>query len=208
MKSTTAKFIALALLPATVLALTSCSSTAPQAEPPATAAASKTVAFEPGVPGGVMVEKFKESATVTAIDPATRKVTLVKSDGTQASFIAGPEVANFAQIAVGDQVKATVTDRVSLFVPKPGESAADLAVGALALAPLGEKPGGELADTVQYTAKVTDVSLWHHTATLQLPDGCTVTFKVRPDVTLTKDTVGTEVVVRSTQAVAVSVEKP
>jgi phage baseplate assembly protein gpV len=197
-----------ALLPAAMLALTSCSSTESQIEPPATMAASKTVAFEPGVPGGVMVEKFKESATVTAIDPATRKVTLVKTDGTKTSFVAGPEVANFAQLAVGDQVKATVTDRGSLFVPKAGESAADLAAGVLALAPLGEKPGGVMADTVQFTAKVTAVSLWHHTATLQLPDGSSKTFKVRPDVTLTKDTVGTEVVIRTTQAIAVSVEKP
>ena len=191
-----------------MLALTSCSSTEPQAEPRATVAASKAVAFEPGVPGGVMVETFKETATVTAVDPATRKITLVKTDGTQGSFIAGPEVANFAQIQVGDQVKATVTDKVSLFVPKPGESAAEFAASALALAPLGDKPGGAMADTTQFTAKVTDVSLWHHTATLQLPDGSSKTFKVRPDVTLTKDSVGTEVVVRTTQAIAVSVEKP
>ena len=197
-----------ALLPAAMIALTSCSSTEPQTEPPSTVAASRTAVYEPGVPGGVLIEKFKESATVTGIDPITRKVTLVKTDGTQVSFIAGPEVANFAQIAVGDQIKATVTDKVSLFVPKAGESAADLAAAVVALAPLGEKPGGVMADTVQFTAKVTAVSLWHHTATLQLSDGSSKTFKVRPDVTLTKETVGTEVVIRTTQAVAVSVEKP
>jgi len=50
--------------------------------------------------------------------------------------------------------------------------------------------------------------LWHHTATLQLPDGSSKTFKVRPDVELTKDNVGTEVVIRTTEAVAISVEKP
>ena len=208
MKSITPKFTALALLPAAVIALTSCSSTQPQAEPLSTVGATRTAVYEPGVPGGVLTEQFKETATVTAIDPATRKVTLVDKNSTQVSFIAGPEVANFAQIQVGDQVKATVTDRVSLFVPKPGESAADLAAGVVALAPLGEKPGGLMADTVQFTAKVTAVSLWHHTATLQLPDGTSKTFKVRPDVTLTKETVGTEVVVRTTQAVAISVEKP
>ena len=207
-KSITPKFTALALLPATMLALTSCSSTEPKAEPPSTVAMSKTAVYEPGVPGGVLIEKFKETATVTAIYPATRKVTLVKTDGSQATFVAGPEVANFAQIQVGDQVKATVTDRVSIFVPKPGESAADFAAGALALAPLGEKPGGVMADTVQFTAKVTAVSLWHHTATLQMPDGSSKTVKVRPDVTLTKDNVGAEVVIRITEAVAVSVEKP
>ena len=38
-------------------------------------------------------------------------------------------------------VKATVTDKVSLFVPKPGESAADFAAGALAGAAWGAIPG-------------------------------------------------------------------
>ena len=207
-KSITPKFTALALLPAAVLALTSCSSTEPQAEPPAAMGASRTAVFEPGVPGGVLIEKFKETATVTAIDPATRKVTLVKTDGTQASFIAGPEVANFAQIQVGDQVKATVTEELMMFVPRPGESTGAGAASVVALVPLGEKPGGVMADTVEFTAKVTAVSLWHHTATLQLPDGSSKTVKVRPDVTLTKETVGTEVVIRTTEAVAISVEKP
>ena len=197
-----------ALLPAAVIALTSCSSTPQPCCSTATVGASRTAVFEPGVPGGILIEQFKETATVTAIDPATRKVTLVKTDGSKVSFVAGPEVANFAQIAVGDQVKAAVTDKVSIFVPKPGVPAADLAAGVLALAPLGEKPGGVMADTVQFTAKVTAVSLWHHTATLQLPDGSSKTFKVRPDVTLTKETVGMDVVIRVTAAVAISVEKP
>ena len=197
-----------ALLPAAAIALTSCSSTESKIEPAANVTESRTAVYEPGVPGGVMVEKFRESATVTAIDPATRKVTLVKTDGTNVTFVAGPEVANFAQIQVGDQVKATWTDKVLIFVPKPGEASTGGTVSAVALAPLGEKPGAVLADTVEFTAKVTAVSLWHHTATLQLPDGSSKTVKVRPDVVLTKETVGTEVVIRITEAHAISFEKP
>jgi hypothetical protein len=166
------------------------------------------IAFQTGVPGGVMVNTYKETATVTAIDPATHKVTLVTKDGTQTTVKAGPEVANFAQIEVGDQVKATVTDKLLIFVPKPGESAVDQAASAVALAPLGEKPGGTMAETTQFTTKVTAVDLKHHTATLQLPDGTSKTFNVRPDVELTKETVGVDVVIRTTQAVAISVEKP
>jgi hypothetical protein len=61
---------------------------------------------------------------------------------------------------------------------------------------------------VQFTAKITSVDLKRHTATLQLPDGTSKTFNVRPDVELTKETVGVDVVIRVTAAVAVSVEKP
>jgi len=205
MKQTNLKFTALALLPVAMLAISSCS-TEPQAG--TTTTGQVAAAFQPGVPGGVLVETFKETATVTGIDRATREVTLVKTDGTQATVTAGPEVANFAQIEVGDQVKATVTDTVSLFVPMPGESAADQAAAAVALAPLGEKPGGAISGAVQFTAKITSVDLKRHTATLQLPDGTSKTFNVRPDVELTKETVGVDVVIRVTAAVAVSVEKP
>jgi hypothetical protein len=48
----------------------------------------------------------------------------------------------------------------------------------------------------------------HQKATLLFPDGTTKTFKVRKDVDLTKQTVGTDVVMRVTEAVAISVEKP
>ena len=206
MKSIIPKLTTLALLPAAAIVFASCSSTEPEAQP--TITAHTTTAYQPGVPGGVQVQTFKETATVTGIDRATRKVTLVKKDGTQASFIAGREVANFAQIEIGDQVKATVRNELELFVPKPGESPADLAARAVVLAPLGDKPGGAVADTTQITAKVTSVDLKHHRATLQFPDGTSKIFKVRPDVELTKETVGVEVVIRTTQAVALSVEKP
>ena len=65
-----------------------------------------------------------------------------------------------------------------------------------------------MADTVEVTAKVKSVDLKNHRATLQLPDGRTKTFKVRPDVELTKETVGAEVVIRITEAIAISVSKP
>jgi hypothetical protein len=194
------------LLPAAMLALASCSTTGSDAGP--TAATHRTAVFEPGVPGGVLIETTRETATVTAIDKATRKVTLTTTDGTKTTVTAGPEVANFAQLEVGDQVKATLTDKVVLFVPKPGESSAGGVISTTALAPLGEKPGGVMADTVEFTARVTAVDLKRHTATLHFPDGSNRTFPVRPDVELTQQTVGTEVVIRTTQAVAVSVEKP
>ena len=191
-----------ALLPAAILAVTSCTTEHVVTKGP------DLIAFKVGTPGGVMVNTYKETATVTAIDRATREVTLVTKDGTKSIVKAGPEVANFAQIEVGDRVKATVTDQVVIFVRKPGEPSGDGASGVVALAPLGEKPGGLLADTVEITARVKSVDLKRHTATLQLPDGTSKTFDVRPDVDLTKETVGTDVVICTTEAVAVSVEKP
>jgi len=199
-----------ALLPAAILTFTSCS-TEPKCESKCenkVAGASLTAVYEPGVPGGIMVETFRETATVTAIDKATRKVTLVTKDGTKTTVKAGPEVANFAQIEVGDQVKATVTAQLVVSVRKPGESADDGAASVVALAPIGEKPGGVMANTEEITAKVKSIDVKHQKATLLFPDGTSKTFKVRKDVDLTKQTVGADVVIRTTEAIAVSVEKP
>ena len=201
MKTITLKSTALALLPVAMLTLASCSST-PKGE------TTTSTNYQSGVPGGVMVTTYKKTATVTGIDKATRKVTLVDKDGTQTTVKAGPEVANFDQIEIGDQVKATVTAQVVVFVRKPGEPSSEGAAAVVALAPIGAKPGALVADTEEITAKVKSLDVKHQKATLLFPDGTTKTFPVRKDVDLTKQTVGADVVMRVTEAVAISVEKP
>ncbi len=78
----------------------------------------------------------------------------------------------------------------------------------VALAPKGDKPWGAVANTVEVTAKVTSIDLKRHKATLQFPDGKSKTFAVRPDEDLTKVPIGQEVVISTTESVAVFVEKP
>jgi hypothetical protein len=190
-----------ALLSAGVLALTSCSST--PADQKTTGAA-----YQEGVPGGVVVETTKETATVTAIDTASRKVTLVTPAGKKDTVTCGPEVINFDQIHVGDQVKITLTEQLAVYMATAGAPPSDGGAAVVVLAPKGAKPGGLVAHTVQVTAKVTAIDLKHHKATLQFPDGTTKTFAVRKDVDLTKRQIGEEVVLRTTEALAISVEKP
>src|SRR5262249_46665939 len=60
--------------------------------------------YEPGVPGGTVVETYDLTATVTEVDASTRKVTLVAKNGKKATVKCGPEVINFDQIRVGDVV--------------------------------------------------------------------------------------------------------
>ena len=190
-----------ALLSAGVLALTACCSTPPSGEGAA------ALTYREGVPGGVAVQTFQETATVTAIDPAERKVTLVTPAGKKDTIKCGPEVVNFDQIRVGDQVKATVTQELAVAMAHAG-APSDGAAAVVALAPVGAKPGAVMANTVQVTAKVTAIDLKKHAATLQFPDGSTKTFPVRKDVDLTQRQVGEEVSIRFTEAVAISVEKP
>jgi len=187
-----------------LLALSSCSSSPKSAQVHKTTA----VAVQPGVPGGVTVDTYQSTATVTAIDTATRSVTVVSPNGAKATFKAGTNVINFDQIHIGDQIRATLTKEVVVFLRPAGEPALDGRVGAIALPVKGEKPGIMMADTVETTATVKAVDLKRHEATLQFPDGTTKTVPVRPDVDLTKARLGQQVVIRSTQAVAFLVEKP
>jgi Cu/Ag efflux protein CusF len=201
MKRNILNWAALTLLPAAMLAFTSCS-TEPKGE------GAGFTAVQPGVPGGVIVQTYKETATVTGIDTATRKVTLVAKDGAKTTVKAGPEVVNFDQIQVGDQVKATVAEQLVMFMRKNGEPANDGEAAAVALAPVGAKPGVVMANTVEVTGKVEAIDLAHRKATLRFPDGTAKTFKVRKDVDMTKGKIGDEVVFRTTEALAISVEKP
>ncbi len=201
MKTKLLKAATLALVPAAIIALSSCSST-PEGEGAALAASRE------GVPGGIYVETYQTTATVTGIDADTRKVTLVSPDGKKTLFKAGPEVVNFDQIQVGDQVKASVTEQLVVFMATDAPPQSQGAATVVALAPVGAKPGGLVADTVQVKAIVTSLDIKKRKATLKFPDDSVKTFAVRKDVDQTKRKIGEEVIIRCTEAVAISVEKP
>lgn len=192
------------LLSAGMLTLTSCSST----PTPPPDEATTTTAYLQGVPGGVVVETYTMTANVTAVDTTTRTVTLVTSDGKKNKVKCGPEVINFDQIRVGDQLKVTVAEELVAYLAEAGAPPSEGVATVVALAPKGAKPGGITADTIQVTARIAAIDLKRHKATLQFPDGSARTVAVRKDVDLTQRKIGEEVVIRMTEALAISVEQP
>ena len=75
------------------------------AAPAADQAPAQATAPPSGTTPSFQREKIEEvSATVEAIDQATRLLTVKGDDGSTASFVVGPEVKNFPQIRVGDKV--------------------------------------------------------------------------------------------------------
>jgi hypothetical protein len=202
MTSKTVKWSVLALTPVAILALASCSST-PEGQ------GATIVSTQQGVPGGIIVDTFETTATVTGIDAAERKVTLVSPQGEKTTYEAGPEAINFDQIHIGDQLKVTAAEEIVIYLAdKDAPPGDDGAAALVALAPKGAKPGGLFVHTTQLTAKVTDINLEKHKATLQFQDGTSKTVAVRKDVDLTQRKVGEEVVIRITAALAIRVEKP
>ena len=161
-----------------------------------------------GVPGGGVVATYELTATVAALDKAARKLTLVDANGIKTTVKVGPHAVNFDQIRVGDRLDITAARELVVSVAGPGESPSDHGAQLVALAPKGAMPGGLVAETTQVTARVTALDVARHQATLQFEDGTTRTVAVRPDVDLGKRKVGDQVVIRLTEALAISVKKP
>jgi len=60
------------------------------------------------------------TATIDAIDPTTRVVTLKKSSGQLVDVVAPAEMEGFKNLRVGDEVTATYFEAVAVSVRKPG----------------------------------------------------------------------------------------
>lgn len=197
MKTNLLKLATLTLLPAAMLTFTSCSTTSGTEE----------ITVLETADGVAIVDTFKISATVTAIDATKRKVTLTTADGKRTTVKCGPEVVNFSQIQISDRVNVVVTEELAVFL---GAGAPPSAAGAagVALAPVGAKPGGVIADTVQITAQVKAVDAKKRKVTLALPDGSTKTVKAGKKVDLSGVKIGDNVTVQHTEALAITVEKP
>lgn len=194
------KYLPLFLLPVAIAALQSCSSIEADSE--------SSAKLTRGVPGGTFVQTTKITATVTAIDPAKRKIALVTPKGEKLSVEADSEVTNFDQIRIGDQLRVTLNEELVVRMAKPGEKIEDRGAALIGLAPAGDKPGVVTAETYETSATVTAINLKKRKATLQFTDGSTKKVTVREDVDLSKHKVGDKVVIQATETFAILLEKP
>jgi Cu/Ag efflux protein CusF len=188
------------LLPAFALAISSCTSIPTETE--------SIVKAEEGVPGGEITDITTFKATVTGIDASKRKVTLVSKEGKKLNFTAGPEVRNFDQIEIGDQLTVSLTETSTIRMAKPGEKVDDIAYGTVDLPPVGAKPGLKMSDTYQSSAKVSAIDEKKRKVTLEFPDGSTEKITVRDDLNLAERKVGELVVIRSSEVYEINLEKP
>jgi len=160
-------------------------------------------------PGGEASELVVVTATVQKIDMATREVTLKGEDGKIETVKVGPEARNLGQLKVGDKVTAKYYQALAIFVAPPGGQPSVSETTDVERAALGQKPGGQITNVVEATATVEAVDLKKRTVTVKGPKGNVNTVKVGDHVKkLDQVKVGDQVVVRYTEAVAISVDKP
>lgn len=158
-------------------------------------------------PGKVsMTQGVKASALVTAIDKATRTLTLKGAEGRSFDVVAGDEVRNFAQIKVNSEVVVEYIRALTLEVKK-GDGIRERvdSVDAVRAKP-GEKPGAAVGRKVTIIADVIDVSPKDKTITVKGPKGNIVELEVKNPDHFKVVKKGDQIEVNYVEAVALSVE--
>jgi len=178
----------------------------------ASAVASPAVAQTGGVvaetaPGKAGVaQTIKITATITAIDKATRDITLKGPQGNEVVVTAGPDVKNFDNMKVGDQVNAQYVEALTLELKKGGGmTVARSDQGGVLEAKPGQKPGGVAGRQVTIVADVVDVNPAKQSITLRGPKR-TVELVVSDPAQFKLIAKGDQVEAKYTQALAIAVE--
>ena len=172
--------------------------------------AAKAIAEEPASSGYVTSGKVSGTVTVTstveAVDLEKRVVTLKGENGTVTELAVSKEVRNLPQLKKGDRVVATYHEAIAADVYKAGTEMppAKNAVAA-ERAKAGEKPGGAVAEVTSATATIDAIDKANSRVTLKGPEGNKVSVKIRDPKKLDAVSVGDQVQITYTRALAISV---
>ena len=157
-------------------------------------------------PGKVAVaETVKASATVTAIDKETRKVSLKNAEGKTFDLVAGEEVTNLQNLKVGDVVALRYLQLLDLELLKGTAGVRKRVVeveGSKAAA--GEQPGAGAGMQVTIYADVIDVDKAQQTIRVKGVDN-TLTLKVKDPAQFALIAKGDQIKAVQTTAIAIGI---
>lgn len=117
---------------------------------------------------------------VTAVDPATRAITLQGNNGNTVEVVAGPEVRNFQQIKPGDMLTLDYYESVGVDVRPAGSGAPEVKTETAATRSAdGAKPGGAVGRQTAITAEIWHINKSANLVTLKGPQGGMRTIQVK-----------------------------
>ena len=149
----------------------------------------------------------KTSATITAIDAATRGITLKRQDGKVVTTTLSEEVRNFDQLKVGDKVHVEYAQALALELKKGGGATPAATAGdTIKRSEPGQKPGGQAVRQVAVVADVVSVDAKKKLVTLKGPAGNVVDLAVDDPEQLKNIKKGDQVEALYTESLAVRVE--
>jgi hypothetical protein len=118
------------------------------------------------------------TATVQAIDPATRDVTL-NGPGGIVSFQVDPSVTRLENVHVGDKVVVSYYEGIAARLSKGGQIMADPAVSTFDYKTPGAKPGRGVGSSITETVTIAAINRTTNTVAFTRSDGSMDTIEVR-----------------------------
>lgn len=159
-------------------------------------------------PDGVaVVDTLTMVATITAIDGASRKVTLTSPDGKSGTFKAAKGV-DLSAFAVGQQIAVQLTEAIALEIRRDGTPASDTAAVQLAAATDGQAGAIFEGEAIEVAARIVAIDAQTRQVTLQYADGTTKTIKAHKKVDLSGFAVGDTVTVEFADSMVIAIANP
>ena len=161
------------------------------------------VAVTPGQAS--LAEEVKAEATVTAIDLATRKISLKNAEGKTFDLVAGEEVTNLQNLKVGDVVALRYLQLLDLELLKGTAGVRKRVVEVeWSKAAAGEQPGAGAGMQVTIYADVIDVDKAQQTIRVKGVDN-TLTLKVKDPAQFALIAKGDQIKAVQTTAIAIGI---
>lgn len=157
--------------------------------------------------GAIVVESVQLTAIVRSIDERNRTLTIDPKWGAERTVKVPDEMVNFDQIRVGDEIEADIIEEVAVVLLHGGAPESIGGLDAVALAPVGSKPGIAVVSSRELTADVIAIDAHAHRVTLEFIDGSTESFKVGKHIDLSEVSLNDSVRVRVTEAIAIDFHK-
>ena len=154
----------------------------------------------------VPMKMEKVTATVQAIDPGARQVTVKKADGTFDVWYVPPTVKRFETLKIGSRITATQYENMVLRVQQPGQQDVDKTARGVVTSGAGDAAGGTLAHQRTITATISMIDMKTPSVTFTGPNGFTFHTKVKDKDALSKVKVGDKVDITWTEATLVSID--
>jgi hypothetical protein len=158
--------------------------------------------------GGRDSALIEARARVEKVEPASRRITIRSASGDLAVIKAGPEVRNFAQIAVGDDVTVEYFESIAFESRQPTAAelqAADKTLALAGRARLGEKPAAVAATTQVRVVTVESVDKDKAVVVLKDASGKLATVKAQYPENLQLVKSGDTIVITFSEAIAARV---
>jgi Cu/Ag efflux protein CusF len=148
------------------------------------------------------------TGTVTAIDPATRQVTVKNAQGVERSWQVDRQVQNLENVKVGDRVRVDYTTAVAVALRKGGDGIREKveADAEMKQQPVEGKPGVSVGKRTTYVTNVISVDRKKQMVRLKGPQGRVADIKVQDKAALADVKPGDQVVAVVYESVAVAVK--